>query len=411
MRRHRRKQHETKYAYPQRGALTPHNYPVRDIDPDPDVDGGGDVEDMWMNHGFFSGRDFCNTNYQPLPPKKEIDPAKKLMLEKLMVSHYIETIPEDCKKKVIFVLQGDGVYERRVNKLGTFTTRIAEATIPGLKTDMEEGWELNVPKIPTSLLGTIVSFFRSIYSKYSSEVFFQLFYDTKEEEYSIHCPKQQVGGASVKYTNDEVFEDKDKILVFEIHSHGNMGAFFSGTDDRDEKADRFYGVIGNISQFFPDIKLRLSVGGRTSEIEIEDIFDFEDDMYHIENFPKDWVDNIEENKVQIPKHFQSPHGYFQKYVGGNVQDDLEAKFISEDFLMDQSAFVRDERDTGYFLQEGDKLWRIENGQKVWYEENGETYEVEDDVEFYESDVIETMDRKACPIVEDRNPLNFRGKRF
>ena len=44
----------------------------------------------------------------------------------------------------------------------------------------------------------------------------------------------------------------------DIHSHNNMNAFFSRTDDRDEKAARVYAVVGRISSFFPEIKVRIA---------------------------------------------------------------------------------------------------------------------------------------------------------
>lgn len=371
-----------------------------------------DDEDSWENYenyGFYGGdpRGYVGNNvltYTPPPAKKEIDPIKKLMLEKMMVAHYIEDIPKDCKKSVIYVFQGNGVYEKRINKLGNFVTCIFEANIPGLKSDMEEGWELNVPKIPASLLGTAISFFRSIQNKYSSEVFLQFYYDFKDESYTIHCPKQTVSGASVRYINDEIFEDPNKILVFEIHSHSTMGAFFSSTDDNDEKADRFYGVVGKVNDFFPEVKMRLSVGGRTSDIEVADIFDLDEEMYHIENFPEDWNNRIEENKNSFAKNIVNT-GHF-------LNENLEDKFDSDNFIMDKGSFVKDDRDTGYFLQEGTKLWRVENAKKVWYEEDGEVYEQDDDGEWYETDRIEPKNKKKAERIKvDSNPLNHRGKVF
>lgn len=234
------------------------------------------------------------------PSVAEIDPKEKIALQKMMVGHFIESIPEDCSKKVVYVMQGNGVFEQRTNKLGVFVSKISSGDIPGLESNLEEGWVLTVPKIPITLLGTTVSFFRKIYSKHSSEVFVQFYFDTIKEEYIIHCPKQTVSGASVRYDNDEMFTDNTKILVFEIHSHGSMGAFFSGTDDGDEKADRFFGVIGHINDFFPDMKLRISIGGRKIDIDVGDIFDLEEDIYHAETYPQVWIDRIQKsNAVQV----------------------------------------------------------------------------------------------------------------
>lgn len=386
---------------------------------DDDDDDFGYYYGGYPYHGGYHHHGYRATTYKPKP---EVDPVKKLLLEKMMVAHCIEEVPEDCKKSVIYIMQGDGIYERRKNRLGTFTTRIAEVEIPGLKKDLEEDWELNVPKIPATYLGTTVAFFRNIYKKHSSEVFLQFFYDLEKEEYILHCPKQTVSGASVRYTNDENFEDDTKILVFEIHSHGNMGAFFSGTDDSDEKADRFYGVIGNITQHFPDMKIRLSVGGRTSDVDVDEIFDVDEEMYHLENYPKDWAERIKEEKVKKVRARSFPgrngllgfpgHGrYFPGQQGclfGETdidEMDLVEKFESNDYLMSQGEFVPDDDDNpgGYWLQEGNKLWRIEDGKKVYFMEDGECYYmVEDDDDDDDSEIV---------IIEDSDPTDHRGKRF
>lgn len=225
----------------------------------------------------------------------------KLGLQRLVVGHFIEKIPDDCTKSVVYVMQGDGIYERRKNRLGIFTTKIADATVPGLDDSLEDGWELAVPLIPVSLLGTAVAFFRKVYTMHRSEAFVQFFYDTEAQEYLLHCPKQTVSGASVKFDRDAAFETPSRILVMEIHSHGNMDAFFSGTDDKDEKDDRFYGVVGKVTDFFPQMKLRLNMGGYVREVDIDDIFDIDEEMYHAETFPDDWPTKVEKKKEEDKK--------------------------------------------------------------------------------------------------------------
>lgn len=323
------------------------------------------------------------THYKaPDPP---VDPKQKIALQKLMVGHFIENVPEDCAKKVVYVMQGDGIYERRTNKLGTFTIKIAKVEIPGLEKNLTEGWALNVPKIPAALLGTTVSFFRSIYAKHSSEVFLQFYWDTEENEYIVHCPKQTVGGASVHYENDEMFSDEGKILVFEIHSHGQMGAFFSGTDDRDEKADRFYGVIGNINQFFPDLKLRISIGDTKVEINVEDLFDLDEEMYHAETYPKDWAERIQKAKIESVKTGKHGRKWRRRQAAlleGEDKElmDLVSQFESQDHLYsryecfnelsdEDVEFVSDEYPAGgYYVQEGTDLWFVKDGKRYKVED-------------------------------------------
>lgn len=264
---------------------------------------------------------------------------KKLLLQKMLVGHFIENIPEDCTKKVCYVLQGDGLWERRINKLGTFDTHVQKFSVPGLKSDMEEGWELNVPRIPAKILVQIVSFFRKINKMYDSEVFVQVFYDTEKEEYFATVPEQTVSGASVSYNNDASgVVDRNHLLVFEIHSHNTMDAFFSGVDDADEKDDRFYGVIGRITQYFPKILIRLSLGGRKEMIDVEDLFDIEGSETYTDSFPAEWLSRVKKQQFTVRTYrgnrkVYTPIGsaYAQRQVPlfGSDEEDGEVELAEE----------------------------------------------------------------------------------
>ena len=314
---------------------------------------------------------------------------EKLALQRMLVGHFIEKIPENCTKSVVYIMQGDGVYERRKNRIGTFVTKIADANIPGLGDDLEIGWELTVPRIPVSLLGTAIAFFRKVYTMHRSEAFVQFFYDTDTNEYLLHCPKQSVSGASVKFDRDIEFETSARILVMEIHSHGNMGAFFSGTDDKDEKDDRFYGVVGKVTDFFPQMKLRLSMGGYITEVDIDDIFDIDEEMYHAETFPDDWPAKIEKKKEE--KRGKRKGKDLVVYSGRNgTQDDLFAgkdalgtpfgatsdqnmndlynKYLSGDHLYSSHDIVKDDEDD-FFVQKDGKYWHVVHGKsgETWTE--------------------------------------------
>lgn len=50
-------------------------------------------------------------------------------------------------------------------------------------------------------------------------------------------------------------------IVLELHSHHTMPAFFSTTDDHDERGGRFYGVMGRIDTPRPQLGLRQGLYG------------------------------------------------------------------------------------------------------------------------------------------------------
>ena len=344
------------------------------------------------------------------------DLAAQVSIQKLIVGHCIEAVPENMNKKVIYSWQGNGIWEIRKLKLGTFITHTKKFNTPGLESTLTEGWTLNVPKMPASLLDMALSFFRKIYAEHSSEVFLQIFYDTEKKEYLMHCPRQSVGGASVSYIRDASLETPEKILVFEVHSHGSMPAFFSGTDDNDEKDDRFFGVIGKVKQFYPEMKLRLSMGGHRSEIEIEDIFDLDETNFHEEFFPQEWVKNIKKEKAkpvavsrygptQSGRRYKGPGSRYtgRVYYPQNEDDYLYPGDSRFDAQAQGALFNFDEMAAAYAaaeMDELDKAWddsRWAELNKKYSQERGASV-----VGAEENVTYQQIGSKYYRVVKDRN---------
>ena len=80
----------------------------------------------------------------------------------------------------------------------------------------------------------------------NSEVAVHLFYDPKRNNFKWYVPFQQVYHASVEAEREpylECYEASGLVKVGEFHSHGRIPAFFSATDDEDEKFPGLYGVV------------------------------------------------------------------------------------------------------------------------------------------------------------------------
>jgi PRTRC genetic system protein A len=69
----------------------------------------------------------------------------------------------------------------------------------------------------------------------------------------------------VKY---EVIQD----TLLDIHSHGGMGAFFSGTDDKDEQGLKLSMVFGKLDAE-PEYDLRIGVYGYYARLSFEEVFE------------------------------------------------------------------------------------------------------------------------------------------
>ena len=85
-----------------------------------------------------------------------------------------------------------------------------------------------------------------------------------------------------------IADDDKNLLVMQIHSHNTMPAFFSRDDDAGEQATKLYSVVGRLDKVFPDIKTRISVGGKFVEINPSTVFDGFEGM-----FPEEWQESVE----------------------------------------------------------------------------------------------------------------------
>ena len=204
-------------------------------------------------------------------------PNLKIHMERQNSEFY--TDPEwpklsELSKEITYVLRREGLFEIRKNAVGAFVSQREKFTnnLPGFpKEATSEGFMLNFGKIPYELFEEVLSFFKAICDESKDEVYVQTFWDPAAGIYFNYVPKQVVSGASVRYDRDQDLE-KRCILVLETHSHNTMNAFFSGTDNADEKADRFFGVIGELNKSSPAMLYSYVCGGKRVQIDMSGLF-------------------------------------------------------------------------------------------------------------------------------------------
>jgi PRTRC genetic system protein A len=247
----------------------------------------------------------------------------------------LEDSPMD--KYYNWVFQGDGDYLIINNKIGKFTVKMTDIKHPGLPEDIGKSTvQLHVPKIPERIYNQIKSFFRDIADRMNdAEAFAQIYYDTRENKYIVHVPEQTVSKASVRYDAEKNLNEIDRdryIFVFEVHSHNTMNAFFSGTDNGDEKETKFYGVMGKIKDSVIDEKYRFMVNGKEFLIDKSMIFDLTENK---ETYPATWNTNVKKYNYTPPKGTYSagrqrlmfPHDDYHT-------DELPAHMHDPDYYMD-----------------------------------------------------------------------------
>jgi len=201
--------------------------------------------------------------------------------------------------KVISIIPAkDGkVYEIRRAEMGKFITPVVGCD---LLSDVRAGFNPALPRVPMELIFKVISFFRYYMNLGAEkEALVNIYWDKVNPGYFVDVPKQVVTKASVESQINDDYTDDRYIHFMDIHSHNSMKAFFSPTDNADEKATRLYTVIGNLHEYFPDIKTRISNGGKFLDIDPLEVFEFEDC-----SFPVKWTENVQ---------FRKQHN---DYVGG-----------------------------------------------------------------------------------------------
>lgn len=210
----------------------------------------------------------------------------------------------------IYIISGKGIM-KHVKLKGGRHVRFLVDEIPGYNTKSSLEPEINfLPngKIPTHLLDEIVQFFKDVMSikKADQEAMAHILWneehkDSPDRGYRIGIPDQIVSKASAQYTFNHI--KKGDIIALDIHSHNTMNAFFSGTDDGDDRKGYYYaGVVGKLDEKTPAFVWRLNIGEHRKTVLVDEIFDVPEKKVAI---PKEWMEKVE---VKTYNSYQGPNG-------------------------------------------------------------------------------------------------------
>lgn len=167
-----------------------------------------------------------------------------------------------------------------------------------LPVDVEEGIvEIHLPKIPKDIINEIIDFFRYVYDLHSSEAIILLWYNFDTKQWELEIPIQVTTRASADYERDPKEEDylrsRGFTFVGTIHSHGNMGAFHSGTDDHDEFGlDGLHITIGHVMSK-AEFACRFIMKNISVKQEPDEVIDLPDIVYKIKD---EWKGKVKEKK-------------------------------------------------------------------------------------------------------------------
>lgn len=197
---------------------------------------------------------------------------------------------EDMANGFYYIIAKNGVF--LVCKNDTYT-QVTPAKSFGSTNLLEinEETSVNIPKIDHATFDFIVDLFKAVYKKFSSEVNVLLYYGHTDKKWYVRLPKQDVSGASVNYelTDDDVWYQNGEIVkkvpkglicFGTCHSHASMGAFFSATDDGDDKSNTGYQiVIGKVNGTNVETKCRLTLPGQTIDKTLGEVVEDVEDTF------------------------------------------------------------------------------------------------------------------------------------
>ncbi len=200
-----------------------------------------------------------------------------------------------------FIIQPDGVIMKRTElpfgrslqyKVPSLPTR-GNAKIPKLE---EEIAFLPNGKVPIRMLHQIVDFFKRVMEDMGGttvrthgalEAMAHIVWNPAQPHiYQTRIPTQKVSAAAVDYEFDHLIEGD--IIVVDIHSHNSMGAFFSGTDNNDDKKNTCYsGVVGKLDTANPQTIWRFNDLNHKIECELDAVFAADE-----VKCPDEWMDKV-----------------------------------------------------------------------------------------------------------------------
>ena len=179
--------------------------------------------------------------------------------------HKHDPLPANDALAYQYILAGNGVFVRTETRFFTALLPVMACTVRGLP-PLRSQFQLLVPRIPARLLDTILTDAGCARRPDNglNEVLYQFHHHGRTIQ--VKRPAQHTAP-----TNVTTAVTADDTIICDLHSHGNMRAFFSQTDNADEQGARLYAVIGRVDSA-PEMRLRVGVYGHWLALPLTAVF-------------------------------------------------------------------------------------------------------------------------------------------
>jgi len=228
---------------------------------------------------------------------------------------------KNVQDKYCFLLGANGVFIKKENVvfkvIQPYFSDDSKPNLPGLEEIDQEAFVL-LPQMPVKFIKTFLDFFIWCKEEYDSEGFLYLYYNPSTKKYSVIPAEQEVTAGSVEY-GTMPNPPKDFIVVGTMHSHGNMGAFHSGTDHKDQtEMDGIHITVGKINSE-PEFDVKLYVNGTSYKVKEESIISPKPSAKL--HFPEEWKGYV---KKPVRTYTPGRSGGNAIYSSSTEKRDLES---------------------------------------------------------------------------------------
>lgn len=184
--------------------------------------------------------------------------------------HTCDPLPANDALAYQYILAGNGVFIRAETRFFEALLPIAPCTVRGLE-PLQHHFRLKVPRIPARLLDTVLTDARRARRPDGgrpdsglNEVLYQFHHHGQTVQ--VKKPPQRATTVSVTAAGSG-----DAAIICDLHSHGNMRAFWSTADDADEQSARLFAVIGKLDTE-PEVRVRVGIYGYWMALSVTAVF-------------------------------------------------------------------------------------------------------------------------------------------
>lgn len=170
-----------------------------------------------------------------------------------------------------YVMAGNGIFVRGARREFQTQFCIQPFTVRGLQ-ELAPTLAINGPHVSREIVAEMLRLARQVRDKTGQpcEIVFHLELD-ESLGWRCHVPSQWQAAMRAKPIDDSPDSTYAKACI-EVHSHVDMHASFSQTDDDDEQGFRVYAVLGSVSTR-PVIRVRVGLYGYRQDIPANWVFD------------------------------------------------------------------------------------------------------------------------------------------